>query len=151
MFLIVLSSGNRHRNEYIRIISTRLCSIELTKQWVRVMQYEDDHIKNMEWVDSYKSCITSKNKYSYLAVTWDVKYNWRKNEWDQCSMKVSASKIWNEKNCVEIVFSRKNECTYLTVPDNFDCIIEKITPMTSNAQTVTTIIYRITMQCSINV
>ena len=55
------------------------CSIESPKKWMRVMQYEVERIKNMEWVDSY-NIILGGNKCSYLTVTGDVIYNQQNNE-----------------------------------------------------------------------
>ena len=32
------------------------CLIEFMKQWMRLMKYEGECIKNMEWVESYQNC-----------------------------------------------------------------------------------------------
>ena len=65
-------------------------------------------------------------------------------------MKVSASKIWNESNCMDNTFSEKIKGTYLAVTENVRFYRRKIAPMTCNAQTLTTIIDLIRMKYSIN-
>ena len=62
--------------------------------------------------------IETNNKI-YLTVTNDGQLNWKNNKWEWLSMKVSAAKIWNVSNHIEIVFSiETNNCSYLYFPEN---------------------------------
>ena len=47
----------------------------------------------------------NKNICSYLAVTDCVQLNWRNDEWEWWSMKVSASKMYNDSNHTNIAFN----------------------------------------------
>ena len=55
----------------------------------------------MEWFESYKNYIRSGVK---LAVTNYFQLNRRNNEWEGCSIKVSASKIWNDSTHTKMAF-----------------------------------------------
>ena len=62
-----------------------------------LMKYECEYIKNMEWVELYKICIKPKNS-SYLAAPDNGQLNQWNNEFEQWSMNVSESKLWNGSN-----------------------------------------------------
>ena len=58
------------------------CLIEITKEWIRVMNDESEYIKNMEQFESYKKLHSMETQYWYdLAVTNDVWLNLQNIVW----------------------------------------------------------------------
>ena len=86
-------------------------SIESTKQWMWMMKYECECIKNMEWFESCRNYIHSKQKTA-LTLLFQTMVDWIDE-----TMNVSASKILNESNRTKITFSQNKKCTYLAITD----------------------------------
>ena len=55
-----------------------------------------------------------KSNCFYLAVTDNVLLNQQHNEWEWCSMKVLASKIWNDSNHTKLHSIQKTALTFLS-------------------------------------
>ena len=89
-----------------------------------MIKYEGECIENIEWIGSYKNCIQSKNNCSYLAVTKNIWLNQQNNDWEWLSMKVSASKIWNESNHKKLLSIEKRTTLTLLLRTTFDWIDE---------------------------
>ena len=76
----------------------------IEKQWMRVMKYEGECIENIQRVKSYE--YHNQLEKTDVSLLLPMVFDWSKKiyqaEW---SMKVSASKIWNESNCAKITLS----------------------------------------------
>ena len=49
------------------------------------------------------------DNWSYLSFLDYGRLNWKDNEWEWCSINVSASKIWNESNRTRILFNQNKQ------------------------------------------
>ena len=98
---------------------SRQCSVESTKQWILVINYEGDYIKTMEWVDSYVNFIDLKQTNALTSILLTV-FDWI----DKTMNESDEEWRWVHQNYGTIWIIHKlylfetKKCTYLSVTVN---------------------------------